>query len=87
MGALEKDDLLNGCAGSGKDPGKTAVSCWTACVSMGGATVLLAAGAHPPENLRAVISDCAYTNAYAQCAYLAGQEYSHSWAKGLLCLS
>ena len=83
MGALEKDDLLEWMRWIREKSGDNCRILLDG-VSMGGATVLLAAGAHPPENLRAVVSDCAYTNAYAQCAYLAGHEYSHSWAKGLL---
>lgn len=33
-------------------------------ISMGGATVLMASGLNLPNNVKAIISDCAYTSAY-----------------------
>lgn len=38
-------------------------------VSMGGATVCMTSGEALPSNVKAIISDCAYTSAHAQLAY------------------
>jgi fermentation-respiration switch protein FrsA (DUF1100 family) len=38
-------------------------------LSMGGSTVLMVSGEHLPANVKAIISDCAYTSVYDQLAY------------------
>ena len=45
-------------------------------VSMGAATVLLAAGESLPQNVRAVVADCGYTTARAELRYVAAHQAS-----------
>jgi Prolyl oligopeptidase family. len=45
-------------------------------VSMGGATVLMTSGEEVPPNVKAVISDCAYTSADVQFAYQLKELYN-----------
>ena len=44
-------------------------------VSMGGATVLMTAGLELPENVRAVIADCAFTSPYDVFAHILKRDY------------
>lgn len=44
-------------------------------ISMGGATVLMTAGEKLPENVKAVISDCAFTSVYDEVSYVMKRWY------------
>lgn len=55
-------------------------------VSMGAATVMMTAGEFLPSNVRCIIEDCGYTNAWEQCKYNVRSHY-HLPAFPLLTLS
>lgn len=44
-------------------------------ISMGGATVLMSAGLQIPENVKAIIADCAFTSVYGIFSHILKQEY------------
>ena len=62
MGVKESDDILLWVQKIIEDDQNAQIALHG--VSMGAATVLLAASKNPPPNVAAVISDCAYTNVY-----------------------
>lgn len=44
-------------------------------ISMGGASVLFAGGCELPENVRAIVADCAFTNAWEEVNYIFSNKY------------
>ena len=74
FGVLDRQDALKWIEFAIRTFGKD-VNIFLHGVSMGGATVLMTSGLELPENVKAIIADCAFTSAYDVFSHILKRDY------------